>query len=51
MKYTKPSYIKEDVSTGDILLLSANEGVSITDKGNGKANVSASVLDILGIRR
>ena len=50
MKYTTPIYEKEAVETEDILTLSLGNGVSLTETAEGGANVSASVLDVLGLR-
>ena len=50
MKYTKPPYNMESVETEDILLISLGNGVSLTETAEGNANVSASVLDVLGLR-
>lgn len=40
----------ESVETEDILLISLGNGVSLTETAEGNANVSASVLDVLGLR-
>ena len=50
MKYTKPVYEKERVETQDIMTLSLGNGVSLTETAEGNAQVSSSVLDILGLR-
>ena len=50
MRYTKPVYEKETVETEDIMLLSLGNGVSLTETAEGNAQVSASVLDVLGLR-
>ena len=50
MKYLKPVYEKETVETEDIMLLSLGNGVSLTETAEGNAQVSASVLDVLGLR-
>ena len=48
MKYTKPTYEKEIINSCDIVLSSSSGGTTITDIGDGNANVSASLFDILG---
>ena len=50
MKYSNPVYEKETVETNDIMLLSLGNGVSLTETAEGNAQVSASVLDVLGLR-
>ena len=50
MKYTKPSYNVESVETEDIMTLSLGNGVSLTETAEGNAQVSSSVLDVLGLR-
>ena len=52
MKYTKPSYEKEIVSTEDIILASVDlgNGVTLTEINEGEAQVGASALDVLGLR-
>ena len=50
MRYTKPVYEKETVETEYIMLLSLGNGVSLTETAEGNAQVSASVLDVLGLR-
>lgn len=51
MKYIKPTYKNETVETKDIVLASLGEGVSLVEKDESSAQVSASVLDILGLVR
>ena len=50
MNYIKPTYNKEIVETNDIMLVSLGEGVTLTETAEGNAKVSASVLDVLGLR-
>ena len=50
MKYTKPIYQKDAVKTDDIMTLSLGNGVSLKETSEGNAQVSSSVLDILGLR-
>lgn len=47
MKYTKPTYEKEIVHSYDVVLSSPLGGTTLTDVGDGKANVSASLFDII----
>ena len=50
MNYIKPTYNKENVETNDIMLVSLGDGVTLTETAEGNAKVSASVLDVLGLR-
>ena len=55
MKYIKPNYTKEVIETNDIVLTSPEtivlgEGMTLTEKDNGGAQVGASAMDILGFR-
>ena len=52
MKYTKPTYKNEALETEDIILTSLilDGGATLIDKGDGNAQVSTSVLDVLGLR-
>ena len=51
MRYIKPNYEKETVSTNDIILASLTEGGAILTEVNAStAQVGASALDILGLR-
>ena len=50
MKYIKPIYIKEKIETQDIMAVSLGNNVSLTETAEGTAQVSSSVLDILGLR-
>ena len=51
MKYTKPVYETEKIETEeDIMTLSLGDGVTLTETAEGNAKVSASVLDVLGLR-
>ena len=50
MKYIKPTYKNESLETEDIMTLSLGNGVSLTETAEGNAQVSASVLDVLGLR-
>lgn len=55
MKYTTPTYNKETIETEDIILASSGvidlgNGTSLTETAEGNAKVSASVLDVLGLR-
>ena len=50
MKYIKPVCETERVETEDIMLVSLGDGVTLTETAEGNAKVSASVLDVLGLR-
>ncbi len=52
MKYIKPMYEKDIVSTSDIILASVDlgNGVTLTQINEGTAQVGASALDVLGLR-
>ena len=50
MKYTVPTYNKETIETEDIMTLSLGNGISLTETAEGNAQVSSSVLDVLGLR-
>ena len=50
MRYIKPNYETEVIETSDIMLVSLGDGVTLTETAEGNANVSASVLDVLGLR-
>ena len=53
MKYVRPNYEAEIVSTNDIILaspISLNGGATLTEKDEENARVGASALDILGLR-
>jgi hypothetical protein len=50
MKYITPTYNKETIETEDIMTLSLGGGVSLTETAEGNAQVSASALDVLGLR-
>ena len=55
MKYATPTYNKETIETEDIILASSGvidlgNGATLTETAEGTANVSASVLDVLGLR-
>ena len=50
MKYINPTYNKEIVETNDIMTVSLGDGVTLTETADGNAKVSASVLDVLGLR-
>ncbi len=52
MKYTKPTYINEAIESSDVILASVllDGGATLIDKGDGSAQVGASVNDILGLR-
>ena len=52
MKYTKPTYEKDIVSTSDIILASVDlgNGVTLTQINENAAQVGASALDVLGLR-
>lgn len=49
MKYIKPTYEKEKVESNDIILTSG--GATIKKINESAAIVSASILDVLGLRR
>ena len=53
MKYIKPTYKNEALDTGDIILasLGAQPSASLTEVNSSTAQLSASVLDVLGLRR
>ena len=53
MRYIKPIYAKETIETKDIILTSpvVNENVVFEEVSTDKANVKASIFDILGISR
>ena len=48
MKYIKPTYEKEVVESNDIILISG--GATVKEINESTANVSASILDVLGLR-
>ena len=50
MKYKIPEYKKEHIETSDIMTVSLGDGVTLTETAEGNAKVSASVLDVLGLR-
>ena len=53
MKYTKPTYEKDIVSTSDIILASVvnfGNGATLTQINEATAQVGASALDVLGLR-
>ena len=50
MKYIKPNYSREFVETQDIMSISLGNNVSLTETADGNAQVSSSVLDVLGLR-
>ena len=50
MKYTSPEYKKEIIETSDVMTVSLGDGITLTETAEGNAKVSASVLDILGLR-
>ena len=50
MNYIKPTYNKEIVETSDVMLVSLGDGITLTETAEGNAKVSASVLDVLGLR-
>ena len=50
MKYIKPTYNNEIVESNDIMLVSLGDGITLTETAEGNAMVSASVLDVLGLR-
>ena len=52
MRYTKPNYETEVIEANDIILASIDlgNGATLVDKGDGSAQVGASVNDILGLR-
>lgn len=53
MKYVKPNYEAENISTNDIILaspISLNGGATLTERDEESAKVGASALDILGLR-
>ena len=50
MNYIRPTYDVQIVETIDIMTLSLGNGVSLTETAEGNAQVSSSVLDVLGLR-
>ena len=53
MKYIKPNYENEVVSTSDIILapvIDLGNGTTLTQINEGTAQVGASALDVLGLR-
>jgi hypothetical protein len=50
MNYIRPTYDVQTVETSDIMLVSLGDGVTLTETAEGNAKVSASVLDVLGLR-
>ena len=50
MNYIRPTYDVQIVETSDIMLVSLGDGVILTETAEGNAKVSASVLDVLGLR-
>ena len=55
MKYTKPLYEIEKITTSDIVLTSSGavdlgNGASLTQVDSNTANVSVSIFDVLGRR-
>ena len=53
MKYVRPNYEAENISTNDIILASAinlNGGATLTERDEENARVGASARDILGLR-
>ena len=50
MNYIKPTYNNEIVESNDIMLVSLGDGITLTETAEGNAKVSASVLDVLGLR-
>lgn len=49
MKYIKPTYEKEKFESNDIILTSG--GATIKEINESTASVSASILDVLGLKR
>ena len=50
MNYIRPTYDVQIVETNDIMLVSLGDGITLTETADGNAKVSASVLDVLGLR-
>ena len=50
MKYIKPTYNSEIVESNDIMLVALGDGITLTETADGNAKVSASILDVLGLR-
>ena len=50
MNYIRPTYDVQIVETGNIMLVSLGDGITLTETAEGNAKVSASVLDVLGLR-
>ena len=52
MNYIKPTYKNEAIESSDVILVSISlgGGVTLTEKGEGSAQVEVNANDILGLR-